>query len=304
MAVALILLAAQAGVAVTKDNCHRWEAPEWAPWEMKALKADELGAPRPPIVFKDRAIVPHENGVLWLTKQGDRWGYVGWRKEVDISKDWLYQDGKTGTAAKPEGAADAYLQAIEANDPAAAEKHCTHRAWTAKPSSVKRFPERARIFGLRQIFQNTIKSKVELRRILLSERNRRCYILLTITQAAQNRGEFYLLLVRRRPGWLIDGIAEKEPEAARFLTSLPFRPAGAKALRDEVAYAFKHRASWRVRKLGTGSFREDLYKLYLQGPTEPGALTVHERSATLVLGKTTLTLVKHRYGWRVAGAGK
>ena len=287
-----MLLTAQAGIAVTKENCHRWETPEWAPWEMKALKADELGAPRPPLVLKNRAIVPYASTVLWLTKQGDRWGYVGWRKDLDLSKDWLYRDSKTGTAAKPENAVDAYVAALEANDAAAAERQCTHRAWTAKR------------FGLRQIMANTIKSKAELRRIALSQRDRRCHVLLKITQRARVKGEFHLLIVRRGGGWLIGGIAEKEDDAARFLTSSPFFPETAEALRDQVVHAFSQRASWRVRGLAMGVFREEFYNLYMQGPAETGELTLHERSATLPLGKTTLTLVKHHRGWRVAGVAK
>ena len=292
LGVALVLLTAQAGIAVTKENCHRWEAPEWAPWEMRALKADELRAPRPPILFKNRAIVLHESAVLWLTRLGDRWGYVGWRKDLDLSKDWLYRGSKAGTAAKPEGAADAYVAAIEANDAAAAERHCTHRAWTAKR------------FGLRQIMANTIKGKAGLRRIALSQRNRRCHVLLKITQGARIKGEFRLLIVRRGPGWLIDGIAEKEEDAARFLTRQPLFPPTAEALRDQIVHAFRQRASWRVRGLAIGVFREDFYTLYMQGPAEAGELTLNERSATLPLGKTTLTLVKRRSGWRVAGAAK
>jgi len=88
------------------------------------------------------------------------------------------------------------------------------------------------------------------------------------------------------------------------LKQRPFVPATAEALRNEVAYAFKHRASWRVRGLATGGYREQFFALYLRGPVEFGALTVQQRSATLVFGKTTLTLCPHRNGWRVAGAAK
>jgi len=78
----------------------------------------------------------------------------------------------------------------------------------------------------------------------------------------------------------------------------------AEALRDQVVHAFSQRASWRVRGLAMGVFREEFYNLYMQGPAEAGELTLHERSATLPLGKTTLTLVKHHRGWRVAGVAQ
>ena len=83
-----------AGPADLPGLCHRWEAPEWAPFEMKQFPQGKYAA-QAPQVNADRAVVTlSDNMHLWLTRQDGKWGCVGWRRDRELSMEWLHQDGK------------------------------------------------------------------------------------------------------------------------------------------------------------------------------------------------------------------
>jgi len=274
--------------------CHRWEAPEWAPFEMKQFPQGKYAA-QAPQVNADRAVVTlSDNMHLWLTRQEGKWGCVGWRRSRDLSMEWLHQDGKPAIADLPEDAADAFVSAIGRNDRAAAEAQCTTAAWTAKT------------WGLATVFENTRKSRADLRRIAMAQHGRRAYVQLHVSQNAVAKGRFFLLVLKIGRGWLLAGVTAENGEADEFLKNKPwpFDPATAKELPARFLEALNRRASWRMKRLCTGGYRlldGGLKKFTATAATHRGEVRATSRRATCLIDKTVLLMIKTPRGWRIDG---
>lgn len=280
---------------------HAYENPDWPGFDPRTLRGP-LGKEKSRVVYGQRAIVEFDSGtILWLERRGEPWGCVGWRKDGALSREWLYQDGKRGEAHVPEKAVDGFLEAIRENEPEKAEQLCTHEGWSTGRWSFA------------TIFANTRKAQADLRRIGLSQRNRRAYVLVTIEQNAETRGEFYVLVLKREGGWLLAGVAEKADDAQLFLQDKPwpFRPKDPEALRDELLAMFEQRAAWRMKRLCTAVYRtheqgaRTLYSEALKSGVEAGEPAARGLRGTcaVALGKRKLVLLllKRREGWRLHG---
>lgn len=274
-----------------KPLCHAWEAPGWGPLQMKSFprRAFTVGAIR---VNRSRAVAALGDGVhLCLERSGNDWGCVGWRRDPAIAMEWLFAKGKPASERMPEEAADKYVAAIDNDDIAAAEALCTHDGWTSEPWSLKK------------IFVNTRKGKARLRRISLSQRNRRAHVLLHITQGSEARGQFYVLVIRSGGGWLLAAVTADQEVAEQFLANKPwpFRPATPAALTQAFHDAVRLHAPWRLEHLCTGPYRVMEGGLAALPAGQPGAPEIAERRATCPWGDVVLMMVKTPRGWRVDG---
>ncbi|MHC4960088.1 MAG: WD40 repeat domain-containing protein [Planctomycetota bacterium] len=280
-----------------------YDARDWAPWEIANLKPGRYEVGETLVQHKRAVVALDKKTYLWLEQRDGVWGCVGYRASRALSRDWLYQDGKRGTAELPENAVDAFIEAVSDGDARKAEALCSRDGWI----------EGKWAFGT--IFENTRKSKAKLKRIGFEQTNRRAYALLRIVHRAKARGEFYVLCMQRG-GWMLAAVTPKQEVAEEFLTGKPwpFRPADPEKLVAVFAQSCADRADWQLERTCTGAYlahEKGALVLYRRAPRaelkaagKPKIAEDKRRAvATVKQAQRTLHLLAMRglRGWRIDG---
>jgi hypothetical protein len=280
-----------------------YDARDWAPWEIAQLTPGRYEVGETLVQHKRAVVALDKKTYVWLEQRDGVWGCVGYRASRALSRDWLYQDGKQGTAELPERAVDAFIEAVGDGDAVKAEALCSRDGWVEGK------------WAFRTIFENTRKSKAKLKRIGFEQTNRRAYALLRIVHRAKARGEFYVLCIQRG-GWMLAAVTPKQEVAEEFLSNRPwpFRPADPEALVTAFARSCADRADWQLERTCTGAYlayEQGAMLLYRRAPKaeikavgKPALAEDKRRAvATVQQGKRTLRLLAMRglRGWRIDG---